>query len=195
MTKDFSLIFLFLAGKCKIMTSGQRATYLRYLNESSETILQALDSIPDELFTVRPDEDLWSAADVMAHLLKVESFIIANLSHVGPDPINSAMVVTLSDEEVLKQAADAQQKTKAREESRPSGMFKTKAEAVKAFNERRNKSKTFIETTDANLTSFTFPHPRMGLMSGTNWLVFVSGHSLKHVPQLEAIAKELMGRD
>lgn len=177
------------------MTPEQRASYLRYLSESSETILQALDAIPDELFTVRPKEDFWSAADIMEHLLKVESFIIDNLSHVGPDPVNSAMVVTLSDEQVLKQAADAQQKTKAREESRPSGMFKHKAEAIKAFKERRNQSQAFIETTDANLTSFTFPHPRMGLMSGTNWLVFVSGHSLKHVPQLETIAKELAERD
>jgi len=177
------------------MTSEQRTTYLKYLSESTEAVLQALDEIPAKQFGERPSEDRWSAADVMEHLIKVESFIIDNLSQIGPDPINSAMIETLSDEEVLKQASDAEQRSQAREESRPSGMFKEKEEAVNAFRERRQKSHDFIVQTDANLTSFTFPHPRMGLMSGTNWLGFVSGHSLKHVPQLESIARDLVGRN
>ncbi|MEM8890575.1 MAG: DinB family protein [Bacteroidota bacterium] len=177
------------------MTSEQRTTYLRYLNESTDSVLQALDAIPDELFANKPLKDSWSAADVVEHLLKVESFIIDNLSQIGSDPINSAMVVTPSDEEILTKASDANQKSLARAESLPSGMFTHKEVAVKAFQERRQKTHTFIETTQANLASFTFPHPRMGLMSGTNWLVFVSGHSLKHVVQLESIARDLVGRD
>ncbi|MDW3647322.1 MAG: DinB family protein [Bacteroidia bacterium] len=174
------------------MTSEQRTQYLKYLNESSTSVLQALEAIPAELFTKKPSPDNWSAADVMEHLLKVESLIIDNLAKIGPDPINSAMVVTLSDEEVLKKASDIEERSQAREGSLPSGLFKKKEEAIEAFKERRSQSQKFIEETDANLASFSFPHPRMGLMSGGNWLVFVSGHSLKHVPQLESIYRELL---
>lgn len=177
------------------MTSEQRTQYLNYLGESTASVLQALEAIPAELFTKKPSPDSWSAADVMEHLLKVESMIIDNLEKIGSDPINSAMVVSLSDEEVLKQASNAEERSQAREGSLPSGMFQHKEEAVEAFKERRSRSHAFIEETDSNLTSFTFPHPRMGLMSGTNWLVFVSGHSLKHVPQLESIARDLIGKD
>ncbi|MEL6254601.1 MAG: DinB family protein [Bacteroidota bacterium] len=173
------------------MTSKQRTTCLKYLRESTNAVLQALTNIPAEQFSIRLSENRWSAADVVEHLLKVESFIIDNLSQVGPDPVNSAMVVTPTDEEVLKKASDAGQKSKARTESLPTGMFTQKTEAVKAFKERRQKSEEFIASTNANLSSFTFPHPRMGLMNGTNWLVFVSGHSLKHVPQLVSIGEDL----
>ncbi|MEM6800838.1 MAG: DinB family protein [Bacteroidota bacterium] len=174
------------------MTSKERTTYLNQLADSKLKMLLALHEFSEKDFLTKISPLRWSAAEVLEHVIKVEQRILSQLIEMGKVPSNTNFEEGLSNEEVLRLSSNAEHKSQAREGSLPKGLFEDKLSAIAMFEKIRAESEDFIKTTEIDFETIGAPHPRLGPLNGHNWLVFISGHCLKHVPQIEAIKADLL---
>ena len=65
--------------------------------------------------------------------------------------------------------------------------IRDRATAIAAFEQSRHQVAHFVNANQLNLGAISFPHPRIGMLNGSNWLIFISGHCIKHVGQINGI--------
>jgi len=166
------------------MTESEKKNCLAHLKTSQAAVLDVLENVSDRAFSYKDTSEIWSIAEVLEHVIKVESAVITNLQHLGTVTSTVHLDKPLSDDKVLELSANRQLKFKATEAFLPDGIFKDKEDAIVVFQQCRNQAANFTAN-NLDLDTIVFPHPRMGLLNGKQWLLFISGHSLKHVEQIK----------
>lgn len=167
------------------MQTLEREKYLNHLQESEKAMLNALADLTNEQFTAKPATDKWSIAEVIEHVIKVETGItdyLINFSASAQKLDNPP-----KNEEVLQRSQDRTTKVTAPKLFRPSSLFKDKAKALVAFQKTRQTTEEFVQNTSLDLKAVSFPHQRFGMLNGENWLMFIAGHCLRHVKQIELL--------
>lgn len=162
-----------------------RLRCIENLENSQSQMLAALESVPAAAFNKNNLPDIWSVAQIIDHVIQIEQTIVASLQKLSPDQSNSQERPTRSHDEVMRLSADRTLKSKAPEAFLPKGNYPDKDIAIKAFKTTRNTTIEFVRSTSIDLVNIIFPHPRLGTLNGENWLVFIAGHSLKHVAQIK----------
>lgn len=162
------------------------------LKDSQATMMDLLSGISEELFLKQLTAETWSVAEVIEHVIKVEQGVIDNIILLSKGQSDESLDQTFNTEQIIKLSSDRTLKSKAPEIFTPIGIFKDKSSAVKAFMVRRAATIDFIGSTNIDLTTILAPHPRIGMMNGENWMVFISGHCLKHVAQIKGLYKLLV---
>ena len=169
------------------MTPEEKNQYLQDLQQSKEALLHALQDISPEQFTHKVSPDKWSVAEIVEHLVKVESAILDSLQRLVAKEKKRVPETVLSYEEVMTQAKNSEAKAQSPERLVPSGRFLEKTAAIQAFEQTRENTEAFVRTTTYDLGSISFPHPRLGVLTGKNWLTFISGHCWRHAAQVEKL--------
>ncbi len=169
------------------MTDIQKATCLGQLNESENAITEVVEDVSDQLFITKSAPDVWSIAEVMEHIIKVEKTVIITLQQLAKSPTNIPLEQPKSAAEVMELSASRELKSKAPENFLPEGIFTSKEAALIAFKACRQATNDFVNSNALDLDEITFPHPRIGVLNGNNWLTFVSGHSHKHIAQIKEL--------
>ena len=169
------------------MNDAERKIYLTYMEESQQSMLETLEEVSEEAFLQRPDEDTWTVAEVVEHVVSIERGILLRIKKMGNSGEFSAEETPQSNEELLNLISSRELKVKAPEAVHPKGRYTHKSQAVEAFTSSRKEIQEFIQTTELPLEKICFPHPRFGVFNGYNWLVFLAGHSLRHVEQIREL--------
>ena len=90
------------------------------------------------------------------------------------------------DEKVVKMVTDRSFKAKAPEPLIPSGQFATPEEIIAAFQRSREKTIAFAKSRD-DLREHAAPHPVLKEMDAYQWLLFLSGHTMRHTAQIQEV--------
>ena len=169
------------------MATMERKEHLKALKDSQLTLENTLEGMDSNLFSLKSTTDTWSIAEILEHIMMVETGVINNLKRLGGNAGVHPQNTPLGNSEVIEKSQNRDTLVNAPEMFIPKGTFKGLSVALKAFQQHRKKIEIFVSTTQIPLKNIAFPHPRLGLLNGENWLAFIAGHCLRHVVQIKQI--------
>jgi hypothetical protein len=158
------------------------------LENSRESICEALAGITEEDACRSPGQDRWSALECMEHLTIAEERALGRLQNGEPlaEPIylperEARMAAGVSGRATPVQAPPA---------ALPTGRFGSMAETLERFCAARGRTIEFIEAAP-NLRAVQVTHPFFGPISGYEYVVITASHSLRHAAQINEIREQI----
>lgn len=171
---------------------------LDHLKRSREALQKAVDAVPAELRDKQPAVDRWSIAQVLEHLVHVESGITTMLSRglrklekdgLRPATDASPVLPTIDSKRLLDRGATLV----APEPVQPKRNL-TSDQAWQALTDARGSLETTLLAADGiDVDEVRGPHPFLGELRFHQWLAFVGFHEQRHAAQIAATAKLLQG--
>lgn len=171
------------------LRSDERKALLGYLDDSQEALERAIKGLTPEQLAYKPAPDRWSITECIEHLAVVESGILSmvrdQLMKTAPNPEMKPMQPP-TDEELLKAIGARETKVKTSAAAEPKGQFGDAKAALKAFEKARDASEAYIKRTPDALHAHYRQGPA-GPLDGYQWLVFMAGHTHRHIAQIEEV--------
>jgi hypothetical protein len=172
------------------------AELVEYADAARAALLEVATTIPDERFAERPEPERWSAAELLEHLVRVESGCArviakrastARQSGVSGEREVGSMLGALDGRRVT----DRSRKLVAPEIVAPAGGF-TRDGALEALARSRAEFMRAVSEADGlALGEIRHTHMVLGELDLYQWILFVGQHERRHLPQLEEIAARL----
>ncbi len=172
------------------MTASFRQSTLTGFQENRQQMLAILNEIEEKFFLQKMNSETWSITEIVEHVLLVEKGIVGNLKQLGATT-KSTFDHPPSTEKVIEESASRAFKASAPAPFVPKGIFQTKAQTIAAFTKHRNTIEQFVQDTTLDLKAIAFPHPRLGMYNGENWLTFMQGHCQRHIEQIRLVKQAL----
>jgi hypothetical protein len=177
------------------------AAVISYADAARTELLGAVDAIPEELREARPTESQWSVAEVLEHLVRVETGVAklmalkigelqasAEPPHEAPEMVD---IVTSRFEIV----ADRAQAIEAPERVVPQGEMSAGAARV-ALQATRGVLLDQLHAGDGLAYSGVLhPHPFLGTLDLYEWVYFLGAHERRHADQVRALAGQFAATD
>lgn len=170
------------------------AAVIAYADQARTELMAAVDEIPEPLREARPSEDVWSAAEVIEHLVRVENGVaklvalkIGELqSSAEPQRESDAMVpIDMSRFEPFR---DRRNRIDAPERVVPEGEM-SEAAARAALVQTRGMLLDQLHAGDGLAYSTAqHPHPFLGTLDLYEWVYFLAAHEARHTQQVQALA-------
>jgi len=161
---------------------------LAFLKTSRARFTAATDEIPDSNWLQCPAEDVWSAAQVLAHVGVIEETIIAGckkVSQEAPRPISMLKKF----HPPLAIATWRGRKVRSPLPLNPERVYDRK-QAYAAIDATRRASVAFIESLrERDLSAYRFPHPIFGNLNLYDWYRFIGYHELRHRKQIRELVE------
>jgi len=171
------------------LDQADRKVLLDHLNRSSAEFLESVDGLTKDQWNYKPAADVWSIAECAGHIALSEDFlrdIIEKKILSAPASAERVAERKALDEKVVKMVTDRSFKAKAPEPLIPSGQFATPEEIIAAFQRNREKTIAFAKSRD-DLREHAAPHPVLKEMDAYQWLLFLSGHTMRHTAQIQEV--------
>jgi uncharacterized damage-inducible protein DinB len=162
---------------------------LDHLDRSSSEFFDSVKGLSAEQWNYKPAADVWSVAECAEHIALSEDFIrgiVEGKVLAGPASTVPAAERKALDDKVLKMITDRSFKAKAPEPLSPTRQFATPQAAFKKFQESRQKTIALAKTRD-DLREHTAPHPALKELDAYQWLLFISGHTMRHTAQIREV--------
>ena len=153
----------------------------------------AVERVPVPLRGQRPAPDRWSVAEILEHLVIIEhraAAIVRELAASAPDSGTEAApdVPMRFDRAVLR---DRSQRIMAPPIIQPSGTMDA-ATAWAALEQSRTVLLEEIRAAEGrDLAAVTRAHPRLGSLTGYEWIAALGGHEERHTAQIAEVAEAL----
>ncbi|MUP45730.1 DinB family protein [Gramella sp. BOM4] len=159
-----------------------------HLEKSSEELNEAVDGLSEEQMMFSPGADSWSIAQVVEHIITVEGALQGMLQNKFTEEETPEMrsEIKITDEQILGMITDRSQKMKTQSQFEPSAEFSTADEALEAFNDQREEIVDFLKDSNVNLRNYINEFP-FGKIDSYQTVLFLSGHTQRHVQQIEEI--------
>ncbi len=166
------------------LTSTDREKGLRYLADTRNGAVEATNGLSDAQWKFKPAPDRWSIAEIIEHLVLVESFLQEN---VRPRLASSTATVQDRDPKevdamILAKMPDRSSKYQAPPPIVPTGRW-TPQVALDRFLASRQQTVAFLKS-DADLRGPVVTHPAFGAMDGYEWILAIAAHSERHTKQI-----------
>jgi len=173
---------------------------LRHLDANRVGLRAAVDDVPPSLRNTRPAPDVWSVAEVLEHLTRVEEqltrLLQSKLSEastagaLGPEPDTSSVV----DPAAHRLLLDRQRRITAGPRVLPRGEMDA-ATALAALESVREKLRELLITYDGvTIAAVSHPHPLLGPIDGYGWFAFIGSHEARHAAQIREVGATLSKR-
>ena len=169
---------------------------LNYLDSQRAAVSEAVALVPAELRDQSPGPDRWSVAQVLQHLVIIETRIGAGMTKwvgdakaggLGPEVETSSVMHSLD----LALIGDRSRRRSAPEEVAPKGDLDA-ASGWTALEKTRAALRAGVMPGDGlALSEVIQPHPVLGPINLYQWLLFVGAHEARHTGQVREIAAEL----
>jgi hypothetical protein len=153
--------------------------------KNTQFIEEILGSFEENDFFRKPVNGGWCAAEITEHLLISDrTGLFAMVRRTLPTDRNPLAITELLDER--RQQGDV--KFQAPDAAMPKGVFKTRDEAINTW--KNNRLNVLQKVTEENLWLLAggFEHPKLGMLTVAEWMLFMCWHSEHHLPQLRACA-------
>lgn len=177
------------------------ADVIAYADAARVELLIAVDAIPDELREARPSESSWSAAEVLEHLVRVETGVAKLMAlkigelQASPEPPQEAPAMVAVTTTRFDVVANRGITIDAPERVVPSGEMSADA-ARAALHQSRGVLLDQLHAGDGlALSEVLHPHPFIGTLNLYEWVYFVGAHERRHTQQLRLIAAEFASTD
>jgi DinB superfamily len=158
---------------------------LHKLEESTTAFNDSFKGLSNSVFTHKLSPEKWSIAEVVEHInISDKSAYIALIKSDGlPSPEHLAE----SARKVGIMTGRENRTYIAPEPAEPKGIFTEVEAASVAFLKTRNRILTFAQTAEMEMLATGFEHPRLGLLVRSQWIEFLTWHTLHHQQQIMRI--------
>lgn len=174
------------------------AELVDYATAQRAALLVAVSTVPEPLRNERIHTGVWSIAEVLEHLYRVESGI-ARLLLRTIERGRRARIPEEQETGSLLNSLDAYNLTRrgrrlmAPDPVAPRGDY-TAAQGLAALALSREALLAAIRSGDGlALGELTFPHPLFGSLDLYQWILFVGQHETRHAAQIAEIGRALTG--
>jgi hypothetical protein len=174
------------------------AELVDYVTAQRTTLLVAVSTVPEALRDARIDTGVWSIAEVLEHLHRVESGIARLIART----MERGRRVGIPEEQEtgsLLDSLDAYDLTRrdrrlvAPDPVAPRGGY-TAAQGLAALAQSREALLAAIRSGDGlALGGLTFPHPLLGSLDMYQWILFVGQHEARHAAQIAELGRSPTG--
>jgi hypothetical protein len=171
------------------LNEADRKALLEHLNESSSGFRDSLKGLTSEQWAYKPAPEVWSIAECAEHIALSEDFIreiVENKILTAPARSEAVTDLKALDEKVRKMIVDRSFKAKAPEPLAPTRRFATPEAALAKFQEGRNKTIALAKSRQ-DLREHAVPHPALKELDGYQWLLYLSGHTMRHTAQIQEV--------
>jgi hypothetical protein len=171
------------------LTADQRTAITGELERSHAALLNAARGLTSIQFTWKPAPDRWSVAETLEHIALVESLFQGRLNRMSAaEPSTEAAERVAGRSETIAQAGrNRATKRNAPSPALPQGAFTTFEAFEIHFTPLRQRSISFVQTTDAPLHALTEAHAALGELSGYQWLRLLAAHCERHIEQAHEV--------
>jgi hypothetical protein len=172
-----------------VFTEKDRTTALERFDETKADFLNEIKDLSEAQLNFKESPDRWSVAEVAEHIILAENLIYSLLT----DKVLKAPVpegkdnFRIKDQAIWMVITNRSTKFKAPERIQPKGLYKTKAELISNFEKNRKITVDFVKTTKEDLRNRFGENPGIGMIDGYQWLIFLNGHSHRHLDQIREI--------
>jgi len=174
------------------------AELVDYVTAQRTTLLVAVSTVPEALRDARIDTGVWSIAEVLEHLHRVESGIARLIART----MERGRRVGIPEEQEtgsLLDSLDAYDLTRrdrrlvAPDPVAPRGGY-TAAQGLAALAQSREALLAAVRSGDGlALGGLTFPHPLLGSLDMYQWILFVGQHEARHAAQIAELGRSPTG--
>jgi uncharacterized damage-inducible protein DinB len=160
------------------------------LAQAQEGFLRAADAIPADEWKTSPGNGVWSAAELVAHLIVAERHILGTLDKVIQKPAVAApLYKRLHFPLALVEARLIRRKTPIPLRLE---LVREKEAMLGELREVRNLTLDFLEqTASRDLSAYGWQHPFLGRLNFYEWFEFIGAHQIRHRKQMQEIAGNL----
>ncbi|MEM9686877.1 MAG: DinB family protein [Bacteroidota bacterium] len=170
------------------LTKKERKMAVKEMTNSQKRLFKAIKGLSENQLNFKSSPNAWSVAECVEHITISENMISGMLEGALKTPADPSRrsEVKMPDEKVLAIIKYRSTKAQAPEPFQPSGKFGSYEETVKAFKEKRAAHIKYVKTTKDNLRNHYQQLP-FGTIDGFQVLLFMSGHTERHVEQIEEV--------
>jgi hypothetical protein len=174
------------------LTHAEREMTLKELAKTQERLTNTVEGLSNVKLNLKATPESWSVGECVEHLAISENMIGGMLQSSLQTPANSAMrdSVQISDKKLMGMITSRDVKVKTQEAFEPSGKFSSHNETVTEFVTKRNAHIEYVKTTKDDLRNDSGKLP-FGMIDGVQILLFISGHTERHVAQMEEVMAHL----
>jgi uncharacterized damage-inducible protein DinB len=169
------------------MTTEERSKVIKYLKDSQQETLEALEKLSDEQLKYKAAPGKWSILEVAEHIMLAEGLLFGAVERAMSEKPNPEWETkTKGKTEFLEKAiVSRDRKVQAPESIVPSGKL-SRAELIAKYKEARGKTLKFAEETQLPVKSHTLDHPFpiFGTLNAYQWLIYVPLHNMRHNQQI-----------
>ncbi|MEO8449977.1 MAG: DinB family protein [Gemmatimonadota bacterium] len=159
------------------------------LRETGSAWTEAIRDVTDIQFAFKPAPDKWSIAETAEHVTFVEAssgkLIRTKLTEQAAD--EATLAATVGKEQIIESLNLRERIIPAPEMVQPKGRWGSNAEMMAAFEDRRNQTVQFMESSGLDLRKHALPHPLLGMLNGYQWGYFMALHCRRHIAQIREI--------
>ena len=167
------------------LTQDERNRAMSELHASRKVVVDAVAGLSEKQLNWKAKPEQWSAAEIVEHLAITEDFLFGMYKQVAAGPADPAAKAAQKDEDFLKSIRSRDEKVKAPEQATPKKTFTNTAAALKAFEERRVRNISYVETTkDQDLRMKIVPTMKM---DAYQVFLLLAAHAQRHVDQISEL--------
>ena len=160
------------------------------LAHAQSVFFRAADGIPPEQWSVRPDVEEWSAAEIVAHLVMVERAIIGGADRITQKPPRHVaflkrfhLPIWLVEKRVVRRKSPI---------PLDPGLLAGKEEMLGELRGARERTLAFLEeTARRDLSEYRWRHAFLGMLNVYEWFEMVARHELRHAKQIQEVTARL----
>jgi uncharacterized damage-inducible protein DinB len=164
---------------------------VKKLDRAQTGLLRAADAVTAEQWKTCPCEGVWSAGELVAHLIMVERRVIGSADKYLQKPPNE---VPLLKRFHVPMAVVAARLIRRKSPNPPEpGLMREKEEMLAELREVRGRTLAFLdEMRQRDLSKYRWPHPFIGSLNAYDWMCFIAAHEIRHTKQMQEIAANLL---
>ncbi len=169
-------------------TEKDREFAIKYMNETKADYIDQLKGLSDAQLNFRSAEGRWTIAEIAEHITVVEEALFdwVTKGRFKPEPAKCEQSFRVADGMVIGAITNRSRKATAPEQVQPNGRWKTKEALIASFEKARAITTDFIKNNKTDLRSVFGPSP-LGTVDGFQQILFITGHSERHLAQLKEV--------
>jgi hypothetical protein len=147
------------------------AQIVEALRDAHSQFLEATSAVPDAFFRTPPQEEEWSAADVLAHV---------------------RLIAAIDERSIRGVIERGEQPPEMRDGMEAAPLRTTREEMLAELGRSREQLIALVLGADPQAhLDITWGHDEFGKMNWREWLLFARVHTLDHMRQMQALAEKL----
>ena len=172
------------------LSKEDRSKAIDYLKSTQSALQASLKGLSEEQLNFKSTEEAWSIQECVEHITISEKLIFsfAQGSLEGKADPSKREELKMSDEDIFNLITNRSNKVKTRPEFEPNNQFGSYDGSLKTFKKLRKEHINYIKKTQDDLRNHYFEFP-FGLADTYQVVIFMAGHSKRHIDQIEEIKK------
>lgn len=171
------------------LSKAERKIAINYFKDSRARVMKATKGLSEEQLNFKPSPDAWSIKECLYHITLSENNLWTWFEGLVKSPANPGKrtEIKVSDEQVFQMVESRERKVKTMEPFEPkNAKWTSTQQALDEFKQARNEHIQYARTTTETLRDHVTDTP-LGAIDAYQLLLFISGHTNRHVTQMEEV--------